>query len=174
MGAINNTLNPEPQVGKVRQPGKKSGGVKSADADKDKIILDFILSCDECEAEALFPIVKTASSKDGGIELSDYAVKAVNNYLNHGLPTTDISQETAVKRRVAKAEKLSATVARFIDKRQSVDVCVQLMKLAYNPGKSQKRKAAETDNGQKPLSPGLDKGVAGYAGNGLFGDSING
>ena len=174
MSDFNNTVNPEPQLGKVRQPGRKSGSVKSAETDKDKIILDFILSCDECEAEALFPIVKTVPSKDGSIELSDYAVKAVNRYLNHGMSATDMSQEASVRYRVAKAEKLSATVARFIDKRQSVDVCVQLMKLAYTVGKLPKRKTEESDNGQPNQAPSSEEGVAGYAENNLFTDSNNG
>lgn len=168
MSDIQNITNPEPQLGKVRQPGRKSGGVRTAEADKDKIILDFILSCEEYEAEALFPIIKTSPAKDGRIELSDDAVKSINRYLNHGLPATDISQELVVKHRVAKAEKLSGLVARFIDKRQSVDVCVQLMKMAYSPVKSPKRKAAENAIGQQTGKPSVPEGVAGSAENNLF------
>lgn len=165
--------NPEPQLGKVRQPGRKSGGVKLADADKDKIILDFILSCEEFEAEALFPIIKTAPSKEGKVELVDDTFKAINRYLNYGLPTTDASQDVIVKHRVAKAEKLSGLVARFIDKRQSVDVCVQLMKLAYNPGRAGKKKTVECAIGQQNYFPPVNEGVAGSAENNLFsGDAV--
>lgn len=173
MSDIQNITNPEPQLGKVRQPGRKSGGVRTAEADKGKIILDFILSCDEYEAEALFPIIKTSPAKDGRIELSDDAVKSINRYLNHELSTTDISQELAVKHRVSKAEKLSGLVARFIDKHQSVYVCVQLMKMAYTPGRTPKRKTIENVIGQPNNTPSLPEGVAGSAENNLLGDDVD-
>ena len=110
------------------QRKKESRPVISAKA---QTILDFLRGCSPYEADSIRVMVGYGMGKGdiGTIEATD--MLAVNRFLNHGLTKENgTSNETVMRRRQERAQKLMEAVKGFVDISQLCRISVALMKIS--------------------------------------------
>ena len=110
------------------QRKKESRPVISA---KVQTILDFLRGCSPYEADSIRVMVGYGMGKGdiGTIEATD--MLAVNRFLNHGLTKENgTSNETVMRRRQERAQKLMEAVKGFVDISQLCRISVALMKIS--------------------------------------------
>lgn len=98
---------------------------------KAQTILDFLRGCPPYEADSIRVMVGygTGNGDTATIEATD--LLAVNRFLNHGLTKENgTSNETVMKHRQERAQKLLGTVKDFVDIGQLCRVSVALMKIS--------------------------------------------
>ena len=112
-----------------KEPRKKE--CRSAIGAKARTILDFLRGCSPYEADSIRVMVGYGMGKGdiGTIEAAD--LLAVNRFLNHGLTKENgTSNETVMKHRQERAQKLMEAVKGFVDIGQLCRVSVALMKIS--------------------------------------------
>ena len=98
---------------------------------KAQTVLSFLRSCTPYEADSIRVMVGYGMGKGdiGTIEATD--MLAVNRFLNHGLTKENgTSNETVMRRRQERAQKLMEAVKGFVDISQLCRISVALMKIS--------------------------------------------
>ena len=104
---------------------------RSAIGAKAQTILEFLRACSPYEADSIRVMVGYGIRKGdiGTIEATD--LLAVNRFLNHGLTKENgTSNETVMKHRQERAQKLMEAVKGFVDIGQLCRISVALMKIS--------------------------------------------
>ena len=112
-----------------REQKKREG--RSVIGAKAQTILDFLRGCSPYEADSIRVMVGYGMGKGdiGTIEATD--MLAVNRFLNHGLTKENgTSNETVMRRRQERAQKLMEAVKGFVDISQLCRISVALMKIS--------------------------------------------
>ena len=133
---MNNLTNMEPgsQAATVQDPTNKEprkNECRSAIGAKAQTILEFLRACSPYEADSIRVMVGYGMGKGdiGTIEATD--MLAVNRFLNHGLTKENgTSNETVMRRRQERAQKLMEAVKGFVDISQLCRISVALMKIS--------------------------------------------
>jgi len=110
------------------QKRKESRPVISAKA---QTILEFLRACSPYEADSIRVMVGYGMGKGGTDTIESADMLAVNRFLNHGLGReSGTSNETVMKHRQERAQRLLEAVKGFVDITQLCRISVALMKIS--------------------------------------------
>ena len=133
---MNNLTNMEPgsqaatvQDSTNKEPRKKE--CRSAIGAKAQTILEFLRACSPYEADSIRVMVGYGMGKGDIATIEATDLLAVNRFLNHGLSKENgTSNETVMRHRQERAQKLMEAVKGFVDIGQLCRISVALMKIS--------------------------------------------
>lgn len=133
---MNNLTNMEPgsqaatvQDSTNKEPRKKE--CRSAIGAKAQTILEFLRACSPYEADSIRVMVGYGMGKGDIATIEATDLLAVNRFLNHGLAKENgTSNETVMRHRQERAQKLMEAVKGFVDIGQLCRISVALMKIS--------------------------------------------
>lgn len=109
----------------------KTRTTRSAIGAKAQTILDFLKRCTPYEADSIRVMVGYATGKGEVETIEATDMLAVNRFLNHGLTKDNAnSNETVMKHRQARAQKLMEAVKEFVNIGQLCRVSIALMRIS--------------------------------------------
>lgn len=112
-----------------KEPRKKEG--RPVIGAKAQTILDFLRGCSPYEADSIRVMVGYGMGKGDITAIEAADMLAVNRFLNHGLTKENgTSNETVMRHRQERAQKLMEAVKDFVDIGQLCRVSVALMKIS--------------------------------------------
>lgn len=109
----------------------KTRTTRSAIGAKAQTILDFLKRCTPYEADSIRVMVGYATGKGEVETIKATDMLAVNRFLNHGLTKDNaIGNETVMKHRQTRAQKLMEAVKEFVNIGQLCRVSIALMRIS--------------------------------------------